>query len=387
MAEAGTLLAFGVGNDSVYRVRLVRTPVGGDPLTEIERGRRILSCDARLDVRHGRVFLDNGDALPHEDMRGDLAAMEERAFDLPIGLYRATVHVMDIGAAIEAETVTEDDIEYVVAFTPVDRAGFGAIPAALHMSDLRARPRDGRPLGHHDAGAALADALPLLPVPGASVRPGEDRTFEVPEQWHGSIYREVPGERWPRAVIRHVLVFPELGPGATGTICAIRGASAARGGPWTISLLRLDLVRLEGPDPPRGLMQGLMGGVLRSLRVSPGRSDPWGRKRMRLALAAQDPEGRPGRAAPLPASVAARLRDQILAVIRRDAEGAVLHARPPSHGETLAAIGATRSGEPLLDWALRDMDLPGTERLAIWRLPVRERLEAVGPLLRAAAGG
>ena len=208
--------------------------------------------------------------------------------------------------------------------------------------------------------------------------------FRVPESWHGAIYPERPGEKWPGQAFHQVLVFPDLGPGAPGTICDIRGSSSAPGGPWTISLVGLDVVRMtEGAAPA----SGLFAGIRKAIGLSKEASDPWGTGRMRLVAAALDPEGRPPEEDPLPPGTADRLREVVLAVIRRDAEAPVLAIRPKSYGEAAAAIGAARRAEPLLDWALRHLDLPGAERLAIWRRPVRERLEALEPRLREAAEG
>ena len=234
------------------------------------------------------------------------------------------------------------------------------------------------------AGEALSVPQPLLPLPGASVLPGERRSFEVPQQWHGAIYPERPGEKRSGQAFHQVLVLPEIGPDAPGTICDIRGSSSAPGGPWTVTLLGLDVVRMTEGTPPA---RGLLAGIRRAIGLSPVGGDPWGASQMRLVSAALDPEGRPREEAPLPPGTADRLREAVLAVIRRDAETPVLAVRPRSHGEALAAIAATRHAEPLLDWALRHLDLPGAERLAIWRRPVRERLEALEPRLRDAAEG
>ena len=401
LATAGLLAVFYTGSDGGYRVRLAIVPDGKDPLSEAERERLVVAHDARLHVRHGGVLLDNGDALPHEDA---VSEADGTTFDLPSGLYRVRIHALDIRPLSEAGTLTDDDVDYAIAFTPVDRAAFEAIPVAVRPPDLRPRPveerrlndlhGDARALSAHeerfgldapglshsfeDARAALGGPLPVLPRPGTAMLPGEERTFDVSERWQRDLYRRVPGERRARQLHHHVLAFPEGHAGAFGTLCDVRGASTSANGPWTVSLLGLDLVRLVGTS-------GDMMGRLRAA-LGGGTRDPWGDGEMRLALAEAASERRKTEPALEPA-VADRLKPAIAALIDRDERSDVLGTRPTSHSYARASIGAAQTPEALLDWLLHHLDLPGAERLAIWPAAPPERLRRLEARVRELLGG
>src|SRR5262249_25168115 len=83
------LVAFCTGSDGSYKVRLTT-----GPLTPEETSRVCLPGAFPLVVRHGRVLLDNTDALPGLEQMIDPEATDSW-YELPNGAYRTTVHPID----------------------------------------------------------------------------------------------------------------------------------------------------------------------------------------------------------------------------------------------------------------------------------------------------
>src|SRR5262249_9022620 len=81
-----------------------------------ETARACLPATFPFVVRHGRVLLDNTDALPGLEQMTDPETADSW-YEIPNGAYRVTVHPIDQSS--EAKRVLPD---YVITFEPVDDA-------------------------------------------------------------------------------------------------------------------------------------------------------------------------------------------------------------------------------------------------------------------------
>jgi hypothetical protein len=109
-SAAGRLIAWGTGADGGYLVRLTT-----DSLTTDEQARACSSWSFPLVLKHGRVLLDNTDALPGKEQMVNPEELLDAWFELPNGSYLTTVHPID--RTNEASTALPD---YVVTFEPVE---------------------------------------------------------------------------------------------------------------------------------------------------------------------------------------------------------------------------------------------------------------------------
>ena len=336
-AAAGRLAAFGTGSDGGYEVRLT---TGG--LTGPEAARPGPTWDFPLQVRHGRVLLDNSDALPGLEQMTDPAEMDTW-FDLANGAYRATVHAIDRrGSGDDEDGPALDDLpDYVVTFAAVpDLAAVPAAPEPPSLVPGRLAPPLPATPADPDAGFTWPANEPgagphrFLPGPGARPPlPSQEVTIQtaaedVPEQF---------GEEW--------LMAPVRAPGALAVLVAHTGqAKYGDGRPVEITLLGRHLMRLSR------LVSGADG-----------------------VAAMAEPVPRPAPDAD-DANVAA-LREAVLGLA---------DPVPPGLRFELDRMRSLRSAEAVATWVLGRLDLPGDDLLAIYAMPSPERIAAL--LDRLAAG-
>ncbi|WP_413988582.1 DUF6386 family protein [Labrys okinawensis] len=130
-SAAGRLIAFCTGSDGGYAIRLTTRD-----LTPAEAADACPSWSFPLIVRHGRILLDNTDALPSDEQMRDLSSIGDRWFELGNGAYRVTVHPIECpdpaNSAREAGTISPN---YVIQFQPV--GDITGIPVAPTPPDIR----------------------------------------------------------------------------------------------------------------------------------------------------------------------------------------------------------------------------------------------------------
>lgn len=127
--RAGRLVAFSTSGDGWYKFRLTT-----GKLTRRERKWLNGSCEFRLQVRYGRVWLDNGETIPHDPLFSEInPGLKDRLkvpdsspgwLELPNGPYRVIIHVIDWseepGAVNKRRRATENALPaYVVCFERV----------------------------------------------------------------------------------------------------------------------------------------------------------------------------------------------------------------------------------------------------------------------------
>ncbi|GGC54726.1 DUF6386 family protein [Chelatococcus reniformis] len=134
-SASGRLVAFGTGADGGYTVRLTT-----GALTPREAAYACPPWDFPLIVRHGRVLLDNTDALPGQEQMTDPASSDDW-YEVANGPYRVTVHPLEWAAEPDAVDNGKSSPaalpSYVVTFAPV--TDIASIAVAHAPPDLRGR--------------------------------------------------------------------------------------------------------------------------------------------------------------------------------------------------------------------------------------------------------
>ena len=331
-AAAGRLAAFGTGGDGGFEVRLTT-----GTLTQLEAGRRGPACDFALQVRHGRVLLDNSDALPGlEQMQDPTEA--DTWFELPNGAYRVTVQAIDRGDDGAGDPAIAALPDYVISFAAIP--DLAAVPTAPEPPWL-VPGRDAPPAVAADPEAwlkwpaSVPDAGPhrflasaaRLPLPGQAVQTAV-ALADLPTPFGGT---------WLMAPVRQI--------GALAALVRHTGQSSSPGGPATITLTGQHVVRIgrlpHGPEAPAAEVQ---------------------------------PVPRPA-----PDAGAEDVAVLVAAVLRR------ANPIPPGLLFELDRLRSLRSAEAVTTWALRHLDLPDGDLLALYAMPVAGRVAALLDRLGAGA--
>ena len=331
-STAGRLAAFGTGGDGGYVVRLTTGGLTGPEATQCGP-----VWDFPLHVRHGRVLLDNSDALPGLEQMED-PDDADTWFDLPNGTYRTTVHALYPGGADDRDAdggagvpALADLPDYVITFTAIP--DLAAVPAAPEPPWL-VPGRDVPPLpevpSDPNVGLTwLTGATGVGPhrfLPGPAVRPPlpgqavqvQCKPADVPEPF---------GKTWIMAPVRAT--------GALAMLVQHTGESSYRS-LVTITLSGICLVRIDA-------LSGVPGAL--AVEVS---SVPC-----------------PAPDADADAANMSALRDALL----RHADPAL-----PGLGFKLDHLRSLRSGEAITIWALHLLDLTGTDLLEIYAMPTAARI-------------
>ena len=350
-SAAGRLIAWSTGGDGGYQVR-----VTAGSLSAAEQA---CACGRRafpLLVRHGRVLLDNSDALPGEGQMEEPGPDSDQWIEVPDGAYRVTVHALDRAG--------DDHLpDYVAAFAAVD--GIEDIPVEHVLPVLE-------PFGQADEQQVVPDR------DGDAVQRRLQAETEAPYLWQSrlpeAVWRDVfavaedvsivPGGTHAQAVPDEVAehFYPQHAEPAAGPVLA---TAAAVGG---LALA----ARINGRSwlAGRGSRITVQAtAVVRIVEVDPSASP----SRVRVEAV-----GRPDMAAD-PAAVAA-LRAHLLAQVRaREDAGETTAATAPAF--ELERLEVLESAEAVTGWALTHLAMPLDERLALWCAPVRERIAAIEAML------
>jgi hypothetical protein len=339
-SAAGRLIAFVTGADGGYSLRLTT-----GELTAREAAKSTASWTFPLLVRHGRVLLDNTDALPGEEQMKDPEAIKEGWFDLPDGPYGVTVH--PIGWSEEPRERDQTYVDYVIRFQPVD--DIRAIQVAPTMPDLRA-VRGWNPLANRGAWAPVPPwpeghrqqstvELPALLVPeGLALLPGQSAQFRVDEDVGDRVWQMFFGE--DRFREKELVVVSAFDRGAFAIVGDGPGIGQRRGESPVLSLKSSRVARIIRSGAAEPLTRVLVKDVERP--DMSGHQAATGKLRSRLIERFQsDP------------ALRARLK------------------HPSFDVELLASLG---SPEAVTTWALMHLDMPFQVRAAAYASPASERL-------------
>lgn len=114
--QRGRMVAFMTGMDRTFTMKFVRRP-----LTTMEEKVLVISHPFRYQVQDGKVYWDNSDCLPNNDIYDDAEKDDEGWLEISNGKYRVTVHAMDWFSISDEEREAETDIShYIVRFEEVD---------------------------------------------------------------------------------------------------------------------------------------------------------------------------------------------------------------------------------------------------------------------------
>ena len=234
-SAAGRLVAFSTNEDGGYLIRMTT-----GKLTATEARYAGASWIYPLIVKHGRVYLDNGNAIPSEENVDDPERFPKQWFSLPNGHYQVQVQAISRSLPGAPESLPD----YVVSFSPVD--DISAIAIADHTPDLREEPNwKAKPSISSDSDFGVwkevtpeQNALPRLAA-SDNIIPGQTHTIETSESEYER-YGEMLGDY-------HVLTF-EGQP--IGMLARLTGASfmPGRGGRVALSVVAPVAIKTVSSD-------------------------------------------------------------------------------------------------------------------------------------------
>ena len=239
-SRAGALIAWGTGSDGGFRIRLTT-----GELTAAEKQAGCASWRFPLIVRHGRVLLDNTDALPGQEQMTDPDGADDW-YQIDNGAYGVTVYPID-----RSEDAKLPD--YVVVFTPV--ASIEGIAVAPTPPDLRPFkdwvPQPGESMAS-EAGLLWPTRLPEAePMPLIVVA---DDLAALPAMASGfPVITEVAElifpEDWDTPAPDHVLMATGDTPGRLGVIGRRSGLSQSMDEAPRLSLSGRAIARIISTTP------------------------------------------------------------------------------------------------------------------------------------------
>ena len=335
-SREGRLVAFGTGSDGGYAVRLTTGSLAPD-----EAARACSSWEFPLIVRHGRVLLDNTDALPGEEQMTKPSEIEDQWFDLANGSYKVTVHPISFeqGSSLP---------DYVIRFEPIPN--IATIPIADTPPTLKPLP-DWTPPGPPVTDSELqfewprkspnAGEFAILPVDSnVSLLPGVSATVSVSEEVGAAIFpKQADG-------IRHLVVSPVFRPGDLAMLARPSGLSRMGNREPRLSvsgMYPVRIVRAADPQP------------LRSVTVVP----------------IEKPD--------LSEPNIAAFRDRLLQYARQNAE---FRERLIHDSFEIERLEALSSAEAVTGWALQYLPLSWTNRLACYATSAVDRIATLEHFLQ-----
>lgn len=255
--EAGRLVAFDTGGDGGYQFRVTT-----GPLTEREQKWLVGSWDFRYEVRHGRVYLDGGYALPSDSYFEESEDHPEQWVTLANGKYRVTVSAIEWhsepGALDDNGSVTDKALpSYVIQFFSVDT--FDAIRVSRTPPRMETSkdwpPQESPSFSDYDTfgetDAEVQDRYVVLvnntdaPVPGFHI------SMEVSDEFYEAVYGSVGNQVLPDRIEQLVIVGGNEIPGV-GVLVEPSGGGKSGDEPWTMSFhaKRLVTVTTINNDKP-----------------------------------------------------------------------------------------------------------------------------------------
>lgn len=344
-SAAGNLVVWSTGFDGGFRLRL--TTEGLTPLEASAAGK---PWRFPLRVRHGRVLVEGGEALPSEEAGEPPSEEDADWFNLPGGDYLVTVH------PVEADPQPDQPPHYVVVFEAVENLeGIAPLNAPPLLRPFReAEPFEPRsaadprrflwfsePEGRRDLSPAL------ILTPEARILPGRMGQAALSEEVFQKLKAGFEAAREARDESESFVAAAELAPGALAVACHVRGWSRSRGEAGRISFEGRRLARILALEP------GEEGGP------------PLAR------VASVEKPGEEGSA-----EEAARLRG-ILLEAARDPQGKLRAQAPWVTDFDLEWLATLETPESVSGWALEHLSLPLPQRLALYAAPFSLRARAL----------
>lgn len=342
-SAAGSLIAFGTGNDGGYAVRLTT-----EGLAPQEADHACSGWVFPYRVRHGRVLVDNTDALPGQERMTDPATLSDRWFDIADGAYRVTVHPIDRAAAADASDLPD----YVIAFERVEDLGdipVADTPPQLHPSrdwtPVPGRSMETEAIFAWPSGVPDGNAFAALKAdPGTVILPNRSIRLSVD---HAMAEMAYPSDRKKRERLKDVVLAPALETGKLAVLTWVNGLSRGRDRTATMSFSGRHLVRITasaaGPDFPR-------------VRIAPVPKPDMDVDVARVAA----------------------LRAQLLRAAGETAQAGARGTIPAFERERLESLA---SAEAVTTWALLHLDMPSGTRLDLYASSAERRIDAIARYL------
>lgn len=341
-SSAGRMVAWSTGSDGGYLVRLTT-----GSLTEAERPRASAGFAFPLVVRHGRIFVDNGDGLPGEEQMDQPDDLPARWVDVPTGSYRVTIHSIDRGDG------GNELADYVLRFEPVDRTDAVGVAATLPELNpwVKAPPvmaaaaplqnDNAMPFLWRDAPEARAELGAVIVPADTRLVPGGSRSIPVSEALAEHHY---PKDH-PDVLPPGPLLATAIAPGQLGLATEVNGRSWSRGMGDHISVRVTAVVRIASAQGD-------------AVRVEP--------------VARPDLD--------LDAGRAATFRARLLAEVA-PAEAGETIGRLTAPGFELERLETFASAESVTGWALTWLAMPLDTRMRLWVSSAAERVAGIEALL------
>ena len=265
--EAGRLIAVGTGGDGTYAFRIT-----DGPLTEREKEWLASSWTFRYVVRHGRVYLDGGYALPSEDYIDDSEDHPQQWFSLANGKYQVTVNAIDWssepGSVDANRRATERALPgYVIQFSPVENLSgikVSATPPRLETSK-EWQPKPSRSHADYETfeeeDVELVDSYALLvskddvPVPGLGI------TLDVNEEFCTAVKaaksrKPLWGNQTLACRIKQAVIASSEEVPCLGAIADPGHGGQLNGGQWIMPFRPKRLVRVTALEKERTWHRG-----------------------------------------------------------------------------------------------------------------------------------
>ena len=396
----GALVAWSTGTAGSFAVRLTT-----GALSAREHAYAGPQWTFPYTVRHGRVYFDNGDALPSQ---GRCAAPSDNAdywVKLPDGDYAVTVTGIEWQAEPGADAAPDKLPNYVVQFAPVTDVHIGLArrpPDIVALSDAAASDVvtgdvvtgdvTGNAVDRAVAGTALVDSAAYYPAfeSNAVCRAGRVFAVDADVPLEAVLGEGAQAHTISRAVSHalsayYFIAAPRLEPGAPGMLCEYLQASAktsakasadgdAHPRPCLRALAAVEILALDGVYQQGAYRDLKREGWLRK-RCEAKPEDALWAVRCRTWSPAPDivphAMGAQGTGARL-------MGEEVRAVLLHDLQpngylGARLGAMAGYHRRW---AGVQDDAVTLADWLL-DQAVPPDTAMALSLLPPNQRVEAV----------
>lgn len=363
------LIAWSTGSDGVFKLRLTTGEI-----TAAEREFAGPSWTFPYSVRHGRVFVDNSDALPGSEKMTDPSESPDLWFELADGDYAVTVTAIEWEAEPGAHEEGRETLpNYVVAFAPLDGR---VIAPARRPPDLwgsRSAIAADQPFISRPYPPDPVDFTRLYPAfVAANVAP-VGRSFESAGEAPIRAAVTQGGDDFAIFDIPFVIAA-DLVPGAPAVIGACHGVRGRLQDQRVFSFKAehaVEIVAVEGvcregefskPQAYWGFgnrLKSLPADALATVRIAPPDLAEDGPARVDLVA----------------------FKSQILADLNG---GGVLGTRLAGiAGYEALRLAASEEAVILADWLLDHLPLSGRDRLAFSLLPTNDRFAALDQAYRA----
>lgn len=354
-SAAGRLIAWSTGGDGGYLVRLTTAQ-----LTAAEQAHASRGWSFPLIVRHGRVLVDNSNALPGEGQVEKPERLTDQWFELPNAAYRATVYPID-----RADEDARALADYVVTFEVVEDIGGIAVADTPPMLEPFADPE---PLDDQAPGAQETPGHP----------PRRSSASEEPFLWRAD---ELDGDTFGALTVTpELMIVPRLSAGR-----AVSEELAEFFFPKKRSGFGAAVIATALEPDRLGLATEVYG---RSGLIDVGsRINFRATAVVRIKTVLEDPLVPRVRVTPVAKpdlsadeGTAAAFRARLLSEVK-SAQDAPAEGGPTAPAFELERLETLHSAEAVTGWALMQLQMPLDTRLQLWISSARERIAGIERLL------